>query len=148
MDLKTGVRYDLWANKLVRDAIIQAKDAAEYPEMERLFAHIFEVQETWVSRINAETSLLNSWPALKENKVEKAITENHKKLVELVPRTNKIITYTNSKGVEFSNSVEEILTHLIIHGQHHRAQIAMLLRKAGQIPPSTDYIFFLRSFNN
>ena len=55
------------------------------------------------------------------------------------------IHYSNSKGDQFSTRASDILQHLIIHGQHHRAQIAVVLRLNGIEPPRTDYIYYLRS---
>ncbi|WP_395084871.1 DinB family protein [Gracilimonas sp.] len=44
--------------------------------------------------------------------------------------------------------MEEILVHLTIHGQHHRAQIAMLLRQAGQTRPLPISSFLFVRYNN
>jgi uncharacterized damage-inducible protein DinB len=146
--LKTGIEYDFWANKRMHEALHQVKTVAEYPRIKSLFAHILGAQKVWIARIQGEISSHKIWPDVRESQVEGLLIENHQKLVQLAPRASEIITYTNSKGTAFSNSVQDILTHLIIHGQHHRAQIALLIRQAGQTPPGTDYIFFLRSFNN
>jgi uncharacterized damage-inducible protein DinB len=40
--------------------------------------------------------------------------------------------------------VGEIITHVTMHGGHHRGQIARALRQAGREPPYTDYIQFSR----
>jgi uncharacterized damage-inducible protein DinB len=40
--------------------------------------------------------------------------------------------------------VGEIITHVTMHGGHHRGQIARALRQAGCEPPYTDYIQFSR----
>ncbi|MEX0845990.1 MAG: DinB family protein, partial [Balneolaceae bacterium] len=76
------------------------------------------------------------------------LDQNPDKLHSLIQKKTEIIEYSNSKGVTFRNSVEEILMHIVIHGQHHRAQIAKLLRKTGITPPVTDFIFFLRTVDN
>lgn len=72
-------------------------------------------------------------------------TKNPKDLVE---KSDKTITHQNSKGEEFKNIAGDILTHLVIHGQHQRAQIARVFRQAGKNPPGTDYIFFLGTGHN
>lgn len=53
------------------------------------------------------------------------------------------IRYTNSSGTSFENRLSDLLHHVIIHGQHHRAQIAKILRRVEITPPKTD--FFLPS---
>jgi uncharacterized damage-inducible protein DinB len=54
------------------------------------------------------------------------------------------VGYTNSKGEPWTNTVEEILTHVVIHSTYHRGQIASDLRNAGLEPAYTDYIHALR----
>ena len=54
------------------------------------------------------------------------------------------ISYTNSKGERWTSTVEEILTHLVIHSAYHRGQIAADVRGAGQTPAYTDYIHAVR----
>jgi len=57
---------------------------------------------------------------------------------------NFTITYRNSKGTEFSNSVHDTLTHVSLHGSYHRGQIAQTIRGAGHEPANTDFIAFVR----
>jgi uncharacterized damage-inducible protein DinB len=54
------------------------------------------------------------------------------------------VAYTNSSGTAFETPLQDIVLHVVNHGTHHRAQIALLLREAGIAPPATDYIFFRR----
>ena len=54
------------------------------------------------------------------------------------------IHYQNSKGADYYNSAWEIINHLIIHGQHHRAQISLFLRNCDINPPAIDYIHYAR----
>lgn len=54
------------------------------------------------------------------------------------------ITYSNSKGAHFSNSIQQILFHIANHSTHHKGQIISDLRQSGIDPIMTDYIFFKR----
>ncbi|MMZ69323.1 DinB family protein [compost metagenome] len=54
------------------------------------------------------------------------------------------IHYRTSNGESFATSIEDILTHVALHGSYHRGQIAASLRMAEIAPPATDYIFFVR----
>ena len=51
----------------------------------------------------------------------------------------------NSKGQSWTSRVEDVLTHVLLHGAYHRGQIASALREAGLTPPYTDYIHATRS---
>jgi uncharacterized damage-inducible protein DinB len=56
----------------------------------------------------------------------------------------RVVHYANSAGKEFDSRVEDILTHVSLHGQNHRGQINAALRAAGAEPNAVDYIAFAR----
>jgi uncharacterized damage-inducible protein DinB len=56
----------------------------------------------------------------------------------------RAITYRNSAGDEYTSTLEDILTHVSLHGAYHRGQIAASVRAAGDTPTATDYIAFAR----
>ena len=60
------------------------------------------------------------------------------------PKLEQIVSYKNSKGKEFNNSVRDILTHVALHGQYHRGQINLLLRANEFEPVNVDFITFVR----
>ena len=147
MNLEQLIDYDSWANEAIQHVL--SKNDLSYDEYVKscfsLFHHILAAQMVWHDRVMGFENKLGVWPKLKPEEVEKMIQDNPVKLRELISLKEKIITYSNSKGDTFKNSVEEILTHIIIHGQHHRAQIALVLRQNGITPPATDLIFYLRN---
>lgn len=57
----------------------------------------------------------------------------------------RTVNYVNSKGDAFSNTVSDIVTHVVIHSEHHRGQIASTVRELGGQPAVTDYIQYVRS---
>jgi len=148
MDLQKLVNYDKWANKKVFQVIRKIDDSSLSKEIESLFAHLLTTQLVWVNRINKETLPEQIWPQLTLSDITLLVDENPDRLWNLIVRKDETVQYKNSKGDLFKNTVEDILLHLIIHGQHHRAQISTLLRKKGVEPPVTDFIFFLRTLEN
>lgn len=54
-------------------------------------------------------------------------------------------TYINSEEIAFSESLKDILTNVLNHSLHHRAQIIYRLRLLNNTPPVTDYIIYLRT---
>jgi uncharacterized damage-inducible protein DinB len=54
------------------------------------------------------------------------------------------INYTNSKGEPWSNTVQDILTHVLLHSAYHRGQIASQVRAGGEQPAYTDFIHAVR----
>ncbi len=144
MNFEKLFEYDLWANKKILLAIRELDESGIREEAISLLSHIIAAQKVWMHRITGEETAVDIWPELSTAEISQIMKENTEKLKGLVAYSDKTITYQNSKGKEFNNAVGDILTHLVIHGQHHRAQIAKLIRQAGQTPPGTDYILFLR----
>lgn len=56
----------------------------------------------------------------------------------------KPLDYKNSQGLPFTNSVSDILFHIINHSTYHRGQLISLLKLNGIQPLVTDYIFYKR----
>jgi uncharacterized damage-inducible protein DinB len=148
MNAKKLLRYDIWANARIYRAFSSLDPSKERSDIEKLFAHLLTTQRVWVHRIKGNPAPSEIWPVLTMEEMESLLKESPQLLESLIDETGRIVTYQNSKGESFQNSVEDILMHLIIHGQHHRAQISSLLRASGVTPPVTDFIFFLRTLEN
>jgi uncharacterized damage-inducible protein DinB len=59
-----------------------------------------------------------------------------------VPETP--MPYSAFDGTKYTNTLEEIMRHVVNHGSYHRGQIAMMLRLLGKTPVATDWIAFSR----
>jgi len=141
-----------WADALVADALA-ANDTL--PRLEppsgdpvRLFAHIASVEHLWYSRIEGVAVAHAVWPDLSTDQ-SRAIAERHADLFEQLiaggdEQLQRVVSYRNSAGRAFRNTVEEITTHVAMHGSYHRGQIARIIRASGGDPPYTDYIQFIR----
>jgi uncharacterized damage-inducible protein DinB len=140
--------YDRFANHLILETIINAGNP-EKPV--QLMAHLLAAQQTWLNRCKGETAIGGAlWPDWKAEILEKMIDDNHRAFINFLDYSdpddfNKEISYRNSKGDGFDNQLNDILTQVINHGTHHRAQAGQLLKLAGiEHLPATDYIFYLR----
>lgn len=114
-----------------------------------LYAHILGSEHVWLSRISGTAPKFAVWPSLTLDECERLAAENaaaYQKLAsDLTPETReRPITYRNSAGDEFTSTLEDILTHVSLHGAYHRGQIAASIRAAGNTPSPTDYIAFAR----
>lgn len=147
MDLNKLIDYDQWANKKVLEVVCttEVENSNQFSEIRKLLSHLFAAQQIWIARITGESAGLEIWPDLSLQEIQELMEENPGKLRAQIHKKDQVVSYSNSSGTPFSNTVEEVLTHLAIHGQHHRAQIARLLRGAGAEPPTTDLIFYLRT---
>lgn len=143
-------RYDNWANEQVLSVLQNNLDFENGDKAVAYFAHIAGAQDLWYRRIEGQSlENLKVWPdyglpiALQKLNT---LTEKWQNLIESNRSDlDRIISYQNSKGTPFETMLSDILHHVVIHGQHHRSQIAKLLRNAKIEPPRTDFIFFCRA---
>ena len=93
------------------------------------------------------------WETLSIQECENILRENiskYKGFIESDEDGNftKTAVYKNSKGIEYSTSYYDALTHVSLHSAYHRAQIATEMRRSGKEPVYTDYIAFVREKDN
>ncbi|WP_312901139.1 DinB family protein [Chryseobacterium taichungense] len=110
-----------------------------------LINHTLNAQQIWNSRILNEKTFevwqINPFEALGEIN-----QQNFEKSIEVINNfdPDQKITYQNSRGVAFENTVFEMLFQAINHSTYHRGQINSLLKQNGIEPVLTDYIFYKR----
>ncbi len=116
------------------------------PEANTLFGHVLSAQHIWAYRIMGHAPKYAVWATFLPQEMKDISAANFALLFQILEEgeLEKIITYGNSSGATFSNTVSEIMLHLCNHGTYHRGQLAKLLRRAGHIPPVTDYIILKR----
>ncbi len=144
--------YDSWANDAAIESIeqLKAKDA-EHPR--KLMSHIFLSQKVWLMRLIGEEipSDINIFPLYTIEECHRMTEEFNDFWREYLGNLTKgeiayPIRYTTTTGVEFVNSVQDIVTHVLTHSAYHRAQIASAVRAAGKTPAVTDFIAYAREF--
>jgi uncharacterized damage-inducible protein DinB len=140
------VRYDVWAN---RETLRSLRQGTPPARSLRWMAHIIGAEFLWLARMQARPAALPVWPELSLEECETRFGELSSRLIGALDASeagalSRSVSYTNSKGEAWTSSVEEILTHVVLHSAYHRGQIASDLRAAGQEPPYTDYIHAVR----
>ena len=139
--------YNNWANS--RLLLHLENINGNIPETTlQLLSHILNAQAIWLSRVRNikvtqapfDTQTLAQCRHLHET----TSGQLQAQAALSAPELARNITYTNTKGEEFTNSIDDILTHVINHGTYHRAQIARDLRQHNLEPINTDYIFYVR----
>ena len=114
-----------------------------------LYSHILGAEHVWLSRIKGTPAKVAVWPTLTLDECERLAGENatafNGAISELTEEDRETsITYRNSAGDQFTSTLEDILTHVSLHGAYHRGQIAASIRASGDVPSPTDYIAFAR----
>ncbi|RYE29258.1 MAG: hypothetical protein EOP42_14800 [Sphingobacteriaceae bacterium] len=141
--------YDRHANLLLLKKMHEVKTPQK---TEQLMAHLLAAQAFWFNRCEKlPAPAFALWPNWKAETFEPIIQENYNSLSGFISQLkpddfDQPVNYQNTKGEHFCNTLSDILTHLINHGTHHRAQIGQQLKLAGlQHLPLTDYIVYLRN---
>lgn len=136
-----------WADLRVLDSL----RAMPHPDARalELYAHVLGAEHVWLSRIMERAPRVAVWPSLTLEPAAVLAAENEAGLRALVATRSpealqRRVAYTNSTGVSFESTLEDMLLQVVLHGCYHRGQIAMLVRGAGGEPAPTDYIAFIR----
>ncbi|SDD28027.1 Uncharacterized damage-inducible protein DinB (forms a four-helix bundle) [Mucilaginibacter pineti] len=146
------LNYDYFANKLLLQAIVESK--IQHRPIQ-LMAHLLMAERRWLDRCNEIEPYPNDlWPTdFTTERLAHLIEEYHEEWINFVDKLNdndfdKIISYQNSAGESYQTQLSDIITHLINHGTHTRAQAGQQLKLAGaQTLPITDYSYYLRQLN-
>ena len=137
-----------WANQRILETLQSIEDKNQ--EVSRLFSHILLAEKVWITRLRGlDSSRLPIWSEVDIEVCAELVMQNKESLTTFLTNLSntdldKLISYTNSKGKEFKNSVRDILTHVALHGQYHRGQINSRLRADGFEPVNIDFITFVR----
>ena len=147
-DLKRLFHYDRWAN---REALASVRAIPSPPARSlKLIGHIVGAEALWHARLTGGQAPLPVWPDLAAGQVETWLGDLEslwrKYLDRVIPgRLEERVSYTNSRGEPFTSTVEDVLTHVVVHSAYHRGQIAADVRAAGHQPAYTDFILAART---
>lgn len=136
-----------WADRKVLESLRSAQNLPS--KALELYAHVLGSEHVWLSRIHGTPPAMAVWPSLTLDQCEKIAGDNCQSFATIVGALTpdavaREISYRNSAGASFTSTLEDILTHVALHGSYHRGQIAASLRAAGETPTPTDYIAFAR----
>ncbi len=151
--------YNLWANTRICNFIQDAgpvnadkEQVSSFPTIRKTLYHIWDAQAIWLMRLNGES--VNTWPSHGfEGSLQeacKSLVENSEAFVTYAAKLSeadfqKEVVYHSLDKTAFTNTIEEVLLHVMNHSTFHRGQLITMLRGAGvEQLGSTDLIRFLR----
>jgi uncharacterized damage-inducible protein DinB len=145
--LRRQYAYDEWANREVLAGLKASAHPAERPR--QLLAHILSAERLWLERLRKQPQSRPVWPDLTFEQCEAQIVDLARLWREFFGQLSPVglletVVYKNSKGEPWTSTVEDILTHVILHSAYHRGQIASQVRAGGEQPAYTDFIHAVR----
>ena len=149
--LRRQFAYDEWANREVLKAIRSA-GGENQPANKRslqLMSHIMAAERLWLDRLKQQPQSVPVWPEADLAQCEGQAAELGGlwlAFLDLITAgdVSQSITYRNSKGEEWTSTIVDVLTHVVLHSAYHRGQIATHMRANGQTPAYTDFIHGVR----
>ncbi len=145
--LRRQFAYDEWANREVLNAI-RAADGANQRSLQ-LMSHILAAELVWLERLKQQPQSVPVWPEPDLAQCEAQAAKLGGMWVEFLylitaGDVSQSISYKNSKGEEWTSTIVDVLTHVVMHSAYHRGQIASYMRASGQSPAYTDFIHGVR----
>lgn len=145
--LQRLVDHMSWADAQV---LTKLRSAPEDTDALKWYAHVLAAERIWYLRLHGQDwTTQRVWPAMSLDDCAALAAQNSTQLGQYVSKLadedlGRGVAYTNSAGDNFTSTVSDIVTHLALHGVHHRGQIAASLRSHGVDPPALDFIRFAR----
>ena len=112
-----------------------------------LFSHILNAHHLWNARILNKPSEFEVWQEHEIKDWADIHYENQRSSFEIVSNADnfdKRIDYENAEGRLFTNTLQDILFHIINHSTNHRGQIAVDFRNNDIKPIVSDYVYYKR----
>lgn len=137
--------YNFYCNKKIIDECVNLEKAPE--KSQELFSHILNTHHIWNSRIQGKPAEYDVWQKHDIKDWADIHYENQRNSFEITTNADefdKRIDYENSKGRLFTNTLKDMLFHIINHSTAHRGQILADFRSNGIDPIVMDYIFYKR----
>jgi uncharacterized damage-inducible protein DinB len=147
--LRRQFTYNSWANSAVFAGMNAEEPSPQLLRPLQLLAHIVAAERLWLERIQHQPQSLAVWPDFTLSQCELQIAEianlwDHYLAQLSSTALAQPIAYSNSKGESWTNTVQDVLTHVLFHSAYHRGQIAILIRASGRTPAYTDFIHSVR----
>ncbi|HXM36872.1 MAG TPA: DinB family protein [Pyrinomonadaceae bacterium] len=145
--LRRQFAYDDWANREVLRGLPACGITTGRPV--QLMAHILSAERLWLERLQRQPQSLPVWPEFSLDECQAQAAELDRLWRLYLRQTSpsllsEEIAYQNSKGEAWTSTVEDILTHVVMHSAYHRGQIASDMRAHGHTPAYTDFIHAVR----
>jgi uncharacterized damage-inducible protein DinB len=152
--------YTEWANARTV-AVIRTLDEEQYtrrlessfPSIADTLGHIVLVEWIWLKRWKGESP--NAAPQVdfaREPLLGKLREVEDERRAFLAGLTDddlaQPLSYHAIDGLPFTQLLGDLFTHLVNHSTYHRGQLATMLRQVGAVPPSTDFVKFVREISH
>jgi uncharacterized damage-inducible protein DinB len=149
--------YNRWANARVLDAASKltpdqfTKDLhSSHPSVRDTLVHLLAAEWIWLERWNGTShkALLDPAEFPTVDAIRKRWSEveaGYQKFIgELLEESlGEVITYTNTKGEQWTYPLAQMMQHVMNHSTYHRGQVTTMLRQLGAEATPLDLLVFV-----
>lgn len=147
--------FHQWRREKISDLLLEVDEKlfsetipGSFGSLYIILNHLVWAEKVWLGRVDRDAvatmkssdvhGLLDAW---------KDVSEKWHQRVQAAPAEEMMreIEYFISTGDRFSNSVTEIVIHMVDHSTYHIGQLMNAVRGFGIEPVSTNYIHYLRA---
>ena len=150
--LRKLVAYNQWANEKILRAIdgMTAEELAQPVDayigsVAKNLQHVLLATRVWLARWKGATPPALTTPVTDPWLDAYALTHGEFRAF-VAPLTDseaeRVVHYQDSRGNPFAVPLDQLITHVVNHGTHHRAETGMLLERRGRSPGDMDYVYY------
>jgi uncharacterized damage-inducible protein DinB len=155
-DLEALFDYGYWANRQLFTVLAQLTDeqfvapvAGSYGSVRNTLVHMLSAEWGWLDRCGGQPR----GPALQgvDYPTVASVRERWAQVEEYVRAflaglddhdLDREVEWALGAGPKHTSRLGELMQHAVIHGVHHRGQVALLLRQLGHPPGNVDLLFY------
>ncbi len=158
-DIQLLIEYNYWANARVLNAAAQltpdrlsAPRGLSHGSVRGTLTHILAAEIVW--RLRCQSGLspaalpaegdFPTFDILRARWAEEEAALRAFIAALTDEQLSSAIDYTTTKGVPFSNTLWQLLAHVVNHGTQFRAEAAVALTAEGRSPGDLDLLLFMR----
>ncbi len=137
--------YNFYCNKQL---IEHCEQMSQVPEKSIwLFSHILNTHHRWNAKLMNKKAEYDLFQIHQISDWADIHYENQRNSFEITTNTtdfDRRVDYENEEGRLFSNTVQDILFHIINHSTHHRGQMSTDFRNNDIEPIPFDFVLYKR----
>jgi uncharacterized damage-inducible protein DinB len=140
-DLPKLLHHSSWANEAWIRFVSDACPSDEY--LVTRLSHILHGERAWLRRVAGEEPDRDIWSPMTIPHLLEVHGDHRTVIARLLGEDlGRVVSYRRFTGEAYQSSVNDILLHLVLHGSHHRGQMATHASAQGLRPINTDFIQF------
>lgn len=137
------VAHATWANRAWLLFIADRFAPDEW--LRRRLSHVLLAERVWFQRVGGEEPGRDIWALLAFAEIETLLAGHERIYAQLLEGDlDRVVPFQRFTGETCRSPVADILVHLMLHGEHHRGQMAAHVSARRVSPINTDFIEYRR----